>query len=60
MASVAALYRYPVKGFTPEVREQIVVQDDGRVEGDRVLAFRFADAVEPEVEDGLPYCEEGE
>ena len=55
MASVAALYRYPVKGFTPEVREQIVVQDDGSVEGDRVLAFRFADAVEPEVEDGLPY-----
>lgn len=55
MASVAALYRYPVKGFTPEVREQIVVQDDGRVEGDRVLAFRFADAVEPEDEGGLPY-----
>ena len=55
MASVAALYRYPVKGFTPEVRERIVVQADGRVEGDRVLAFRFADAVEPEIEDGLPY-----
>lgn len=53
MASVAALYRYPVKGFTPEPREQIVVQDDGRVEGDRVLAFRFADAVEPEDEEGL-------
>ncbi|WP_341579228.1 MOSC domain-containing protein [Microbacterium schleiferi] len=55
MASVAALYRYPVKGFTPEPRERIVVQDDGRVEGDRVLAFRFADAVEPEDEEGLEY-----
>lgn len=55
MLTVEALYRYPVKGFTPEACEQIVVQDDGRVEGDRVLAFRFADAVEPEDEDGLPY-----
>lgn len=55
MPAVAALYRYPVKGFTPEVCEQIVVDDDGRVEGDRVLAFRFADAVEPEDEDGLRY-----
>lgn len=55
MASVGALYRYPVKGFTPEACEQIVVQDDGRVEGDRVFAFRFADAVGPEDEEGLAY-----
>lgn len=55
MASVGALYRYPVKGFTPEACEQIVVQDDGRVEGDRVFAFRFSDAVQPENEEGLAY-----
>ncbi len=47
MIRVDALYRYPVKGFTPERREQLVVQDDGRVQGDRSLVFRFADALEP-------------
>lgn len=50
---VSALYRYPVKGFTFEARDELVVQADGRVAGDRVLAFRFADAVEPEDADGL-------
>jgi uncharacterized protein YcbX len=53
--SVAALYRYPVKGFTPEPRTALVVQADGRIEGDRVLAFRFADAAEPQRIDGLDY-----
>lgn len=52
---VAALYRYPVKGFTPEARQQLTIQPDGRVAGDRVLAFRFADAAEPEDADGLEY-----
>lgn len=50
---VSALYRYPVKGFTPEARDELIVQPDGRIAGDRVLAFRFADAVEPEGADGL-------
>ncbi|MFJ4038942.1 MOSC domain-containing protein [Microbacterium sp. NPDC090007] len=45
---VDALYRYPVKGFTPERRESLVIQPDGRVAGDRALVFRFADAVAPE------------
>lgn len=53
MAVVSALFRYPVKSFTPEPRPELVVQDDGRIEGDRVLAFRFADATEPEDADGL-------
>ncbi|SDQ64179.1 MOSC domain-containing protein [Microbacterium sp. cf332] len=53
MPVVSALYRYPVKGFTPESRDELVVQADGRIAGDRVLAFRFADAVEPEDADGL-------
>ncbi|QPE03979.1 MOSC domain-containing protein [Microbacterium schleiferi] len=55
MATVEALFRYPVKGFTPEALKQLVVQSDGRVEGDRVLAFRFADAVDPEDDAGLEY-----
>ncbi len=44
MPKVSALYRYPVKGFTPESVERIVVLPGGRVAGDRVLNFRFADA----------------
>jgi uncharacterized protein len=44
MPKVAALYRYPVKGFTPEAVEQLAVLPGGRVAGDRVLNFRFADA----------------
>ena len=55
MAHVAALYRHPVKGLTPEPLETLVVQDDGRVAGDRVLAFRFASATRPEEHDGLDY-----
>jgi uncharacterized protein len=44
MPKVIALYRYPVKGFTPEPCERITVLSGGRVAGDRVLNFRFADA----------------
>lgn len=53
--TVTALYRHPVKGFTPEPCDELVIQDDGRVQGDRVLAFRFADATRPEEKDGLDY-----
>lgn len=55
MPHVAALYRHPIKGFTPERCDELVVQSDGRIAGDRVLAFRFADAAEPETRDGLEY-----
>lgn len=41
---VAALYRYPVKGFTPESCESLAVLEEGRIAGDRVLGIRFADA----------------
>jgi uncharacterized protein len=44
MPRVTALYRYPVKGFTPEPVEHIAVLPGGRIAGDRVLNFRFADA----------------
>ena len=53
MITVSALYRHPVKGFTPERRDHLIVQDDGRIRGDRVLAVRIADAVEPVDEDGI-------
>ncbi|MGN8026648.1 MOSC domain-containing protein [Microbacterium sp. 22242] len=55
MPRVVALYRHPVKGFTPEPRESLTVQADGRIAGDRVLAFRFADAATPEDRDGLDH-----
>jgi uncharacterized protein YcbX len=45
MAKVVALYRYPVKGFTPEVCETLTALRDGRIAGDRVLGLRFADSV---------------
>lgn len=44
MPRVAALYRYPVKGFTPEACESLTVLGEGRIAGDRVLSFRFADS----------------
>ena len=48
MPNVAALYRYPVKGFAPESCESLTLTPDGRVAGDRVLGFRFADTPEPD------------
>lgn len=44
MPHVVALYRYPVKGLTPEPCDALTVLPDGRAAGDRVLAFRFADS----------------
>lgn len=43
MPRVAALYRHPVKGFTPEPRDSLSILPGGRVAGDRVLGVRFAD-----------------
>lgn len=40
MPHVVALYRYPVKGFTPEACDALTVLDEGRVAGDRVLGVR--------------------
>ena len=42
MATVAALYRHPVKGLTPESLERLTALDGGAVDGDRVLGFVFA------------------
>jgi uncharacterized protein YcbX len=41
---VAALYCYPVKGFTGVACETLSVLDGGRIAGDRVLGVRFNDA----------------
>lgn len=49
MPRIVALFRYPVKGFTPEERETLTIRDEGRVAGDRVLAFRFANSTVPDV-----------
>ena len=48
MPHVTALYRYPVKGFTPEICDSLTVLDEGRIAGDRALAFRFADSQLPD------------
>lgn len=47
MPKVVELYRHPVKSFTPERLDEIRVID-GKVQGDRVLAFRFADQGAPD------------
>ena len=41
---VAALFRYPVKGFTRQECASLHVLPGGRVAGDRVLGLRFHDA----------------
>jgi uncharacterized protein YcbX len=41
---VAALFRYPVKGFTREECDALQVLPGGRIAGDRVLALRFNDS----------------
>ncbi|MDB5902416.1 MAG: Sulfurase [Betaproteobacteria bacterium] len=48
MARVVALYRYPVKGFTPQHCSTLHVLAEGRIEGDRALAFRFANSGLPQ------------
>jgi uncharacterized protein YcbX len=48
MPHVVALYRYPVKGFTPEECKTLAVLDGGRIAGDRVLGIRFADTEAPD------------
>lgn len=48
MPRVTALYRYPVKGFTPETPDTLTVLESGRIAGDRALAFRFGDSELPE------------
>jgi len=45
---VAALYRYPVKGFTREACEFLDVLPGGRIAGDRVLGLRFHGSATPD------------
>ena len=44
---VVELYRHPVKSFTPERLDELHVID-GKIQGDRVLGFRFADQGAPD------------
>lgn len=48
MSKVVALYRYPVKGLTPESCEALTVLEEGRIAGDRALGFRFASSTVPD------------
>jgi uncharacterized protein YcbX len=45
---VAALYRYPVKGFTRESCDALEILPGGRVAGDRVLGLRFHGSATPD------------
>ncbi len=47
MPTVTTLYRHPVKSFTPERVDELRLIN-GKVEGDRVLGFRFADEGAPD------------
>lgn len=59
-ARVAALYRYPVKGFTAESVPELTLTGDGRATGDRVWSLRFPTGAKPEQRDGLDYWPKGE
>jgi uncharacterized protein len=48
MPNVVALYRYPMKSFTPEACDVLTVLDEGRIAGDRVLGIRFANSGVPD------------
>ncbi|MDA0271544.1 MAG: MOSC domain-containing protein [Chloroflexi bacterium] len=48
-AHVAALYRYPVKSFTPEPRSALRVTERGRIEGDRLFGLLLGDAPPPDL-----------
>lgn len=60
MAHVSALYRYPIKGFTPEAVRTLELTAAGRAVGDRVLAFRFPRGAQPQDRDGLDYWPKGD
>ena len=45
---VAALFRYPVKGFTREECESLEILPGGRAAGDRVLGLRFNGSTTPD------------
>lgn len=60
MPSVHALYRHPIKGFNPEYPRELVLTGDGRIDGDRVLAFRFPRGAEPQDQEGLDYWPKGD
>ena len=48
MPRVVALYRYPLKSFTPEECKALTVLGEGQIAGDRVLGLRFANSAVPD------------
>lgn len=59
MSEVAALYTYPIKGFSPHSVESVKLTSDNRLEGDRVWSLRFPAGVRAEERDGLDYWPKG-
>jgi uncharacterized protein YcbX len=47
MPGITGLFRHPVKSLTPESCNSLAITSDGRIAGDRVLAFRFQNAGDP-------------
>lgn len=60
MSRVVALYRHPIKGLTPQSMRQLTMTADGRVQGDRVLAFRFPRGARPQDKEGLDHWPKGD
>ena len=48
MPLVVALYRYPLKSFTPEECDDLTVLGEGQIAGDRALGLRFANSAVPD------------
>src|SRR5699024_12153931 len=59
-ARVAALYRYPVKGLTPEPRGELTITARGRAKGDRAWSLRFPHGTRPDSRDGRDYWPKGD
>lgn len=51
---VAALWRYPIKGFTPESRTALTITENNRAAGDRVWSLRFPHGTSPTPEGAWP------
>lgn len=59
-ARIGALYRYPVKGFTPHEVGHLHLADVGRPAGDRVWSLRFDAGTRPQEREGLDYWPKGD
>ena len=40
---IKKIYRFPIKSFTEEKRSDVNINDEGRIIGDRIAAFKIGD-----------------